>query len=146
NHRGKPRPRTRSRRHAHCRERRRDPSGEPPRGSRPPQSPPDRIGYRRRNLSRAESLAATGAPSLADPANRNSSATHQRLQHSFTASVTAPSPSSKASFVMISGGLILIAPPPTPTGANSITPDSTHLRTTSHAVSWSGVVVPGTTN
>src|SRR5438128_1485815 len=58
------------------------------------------------------------------------------------ASRTTSSPSRNASSVMISGGLILIAPPPTPTGANNIRPDSTHFRTSSHAVSWSGMVVP----
>ena len=67
-------------------------------------------------------------------------------QNPLTASETTSSPSSKASFEMVSGGLILTAPPSTPTGANNITPDSTHFRTTSQAVSWSGVVVSGTTN
>jgi serine/threonine protein kinase len=55
--------------------------------------------------------------------------------NSRTASRTTPSPSRNAASLMISGGLILIAPPPTPTGANSNTPDSTHRRTTSQAVS-----------
>ena len=47
---------------------------------------------------------------------------------------------------LISGGLIFMAPPPTPTGANSITPRSTDLLTTSKAASGSGTVVPGSTN